>query len=32
MEDFADGTFASLDLDRQEALWQRVKAEETDRS
>jgi ATP diphosphatase len=32
MEDFANGTFASLDLDRQEALWQRVKAEETDRS
>jgi ATP diphosphatase len=32
MEDFADGTFARLDLDGQEALWQRVKAEETDRS
>src|SRR5690606_9278696 len=31
MEDFADGTFARLDLDGQEALWQRVKAEETDR-
>ena len=29
MEAFAEGTFASLSLDQQEALWRRVKADET---
>ncbi|WP_394727676.1 nucleoside triphosphate pyrophosphohydrolase [Altererythrobacter sp. GH1-8] len=32
MEDAAGGSFAKLDLDAQEALWQQVKAAETDKA